>query len=83
MIGQTISHYKIHEKLGEGGMRVVYSASDTKIKREVAIRFLTRNLGTYEDKKRFHREAQAAFTLDHNNICTIHEIGETDDTTIC
>jgi len=80
MIGKTILHYKILEKLGEGGMGVVYKAEDTKLKREVAIKFLPRSISANEDeRKRFEIEAQAAAALNHPNIAHIYAIEETED----
>lgn len=78
MVGKTVGHFQILEKIGSGGMGDVWLADDTRLERKVALKFLPSEVATEEEQTRFIREAKAASALDHPNICTIHEVDETD-----
>ncbi|MCA1643068.1 MAG: protein kinase [Acidobacteria bacterium] len=77
MIGQTVSHYRILDKLGEGGMGAVYLAEDTLLGRRVAVKFLTITRDAEKFRRRFLREARSASALSHPSIATVHDYGET------
>src|SRR5580704_12785007 len=80
MIGRVISHYRVLSRLGKGSMGAVFKAQDLKLDRPVAIKFTSREIASRpEQRSRFVREARTASLLDHPNICTIHEFGETDE----
>ena len=80
MIGQTVSHYRVIEELGQGGMGKVYKAEDTRLKRPVALKFLAPELTRDpQAKSRFVNEVRSIFTLEHQNICNVHELDETED----
>src|SRR5881394_1646742 len=78
MIGQMLGHYRIESKLGEGGMGVVYRATDLKLNRPLAIKFLSNELADENQRRRFQQEAQAASSLNHPHILTVFETGTSD-----
>src|SRR5262249_1931751 len=78
MIGKTISHYRIEEKLGEGGMGTVYRARDLNLNRSVAVKFISSELGDAEHRRRFQLEAESASSLNHPNILSVYEAGSVD-----
>lgn len=79
MIGKTLAHYRITEKIGAGGMGDVYRAHDERLGRDVAVKVLHQHLATPEARARFEREARTVSQLSHPNICTLHDVGRQDD----